>query len=108
MLTSLSVNLDDFNVSTRNGFLPDETPLEKLSDRYYEEWETIVGRLPLLLQAKSLRAAVDRMQTLSTGYLNSEPEWRKAYLLLSFLSHAYIWEAGGPSEVNRTPLIMHC
>ncbi|KAE8444203.1 hypothetical protein EG329_000800 [Mollisiaceae sp. DMI_Dod_QoI] len=98
MLGPLNINLADFSVSPRNGFLPDEVPLIRLSDPYYLEWESIVGRLPLLLQTKSLRVSVDRMQLLSTSHLVSEPGWRRAYLLLSFMTHAYIWEAGGPSE----------
>ncbi|CZR51348.1 probable indoleamine 2,3-dioxygenase family protein [Phialocephala subalpina] len=98
MLGPLNINLAEYSVSSRNGFLPDEIPLERLSDSYYIEWETIIEKLPLLLQTKSLRVSVDRMQVLSTSKLISEPEWRRAYLLLSFFTHAYIWETGGPSE----------
>lgn len=101
MLGPLNLNLADYSVSSRNGFLPDEVPLERLSDSYYIEWETIIEKLPLLLQTKSLRVSIDHMQVLSTSRLVSEPEWRRAYLLLSFFTHAYIWEAGGPSEVSE-------
>ncbi|KUJ22923.1 Indoleamine 2,3-dioxygenase [Mollisia scopiformis] len=97
MLGPLNINLADFNVSCENGFLPDETPLERLQETY-QEWEAIIEKLPLLLQTKSLRASIDRMQILSTDHLKSEPEWQRAYLILSFFTHGYIWEAGGPSQ----------
>lgn len=109
MLGPLNISLADFSVSSKHGFLPDEVPLARLSDSYYLEWETIVERLPLLLQTKSLRVTVDLMQVLSTSKLVTEPERRRAYLLLSFMTHAYIWEAGGPSEVSHThPWIPTC
>lgn len=101
MSASLNINFAEFGVSYWNGFLPDETPLAKLSDIYYWEWEAIVERLPLFLRNKYLRRSVDRIQVLSTSHLVSEPEWRRAYLVLAFMTHAYIWEAGGPSQVSQ-------
>jgi hypothetical protein len=34
-------------------------------------------------------------------------EWRRAYLILSFMTHSYIWEAGGPSEVKLSLLKLY-
>lgn len=99
MLGPLNIVLEDFGVSPRNGFLPDELPLRRLS-LYYSAWEDIVARLPSLLQRKSLRGVVDRLPLLSTSELLSESQWQRAYVLLSFLAHGYIWGGDRPSEVS--------
>lgn len=102
MLGPLNINLADYDVSVRNGFLPDEVPLDRLSSTYYLEWETVIDKLSILLDARLLRVSIDSMQQLTTTHLKSEAEWRRAYLILSFFTHAYIWEAGGPSSVIRS------
>ncbi|XMA14558.1 hypothetical protein WAI453_007349 [Rhynchosporium graminicola] len=98
MLGPLNVKLAGYGVSTRNGFLPDQPPLRELSDPYYESWEIVLSQLPTLLKNASLRGQVDQLPILSTSYLTTESEWQRAYLILSFFTHSYIWEAGGPSQ----------
>jgi len=58
MLGPLNIVLEDYGVSIRNGFLPDEIPLQKLSDTYYSEWEEVVANLPLNLEQKTIRSKV--------------------------------------------------
>jgi hypothetical protein len=36
---------------------------------------------------------------LSTSYLREEPEWRRAYSILGFILHAYVWGGTKPAEV---------
>ncbi|PVH76925.1 indoleamine 2,3-dioxygenase-like protein [Cadophora sp. DSE1049] len=98
MLGPLNINLAEFGVSTRNGFLPDQPPLRELSNPYYESWEIVLSQLPQLLKTASLRSHVDQLPVLSTEHLISESEWQRAYMILSFFTHSYIWEAGGPSQ----------
>ncbi|KAI9053231.1 hypothetical protein LZ554_002198 [Drepanopeziza brunnea f. sp. 'monogermtubi'] len=98
MLGPLNVNLAQFGVSERNGFLPDQAPLKRLSSPYYESWETLLSQLPELIKTGSTRSEVDQLAVLSTSHLVSESEWQRAYLILSFFTHSYIWEAGGPSQ----------
>ncbi|RDW60083.1 putative indoleamine 2,3-dioxygenase family protein [Coleophoma crateriformis] len=98
MLGPLNVNLEDFDVSVKNGFLPSQPPLQQLADPYYGAWEDIVGNLPVLIRTQTIRAAVDELPLLSTSKLQSEREWQRAYLLLSLLAHAYIWGGKTPSE----------
>ncbi|TKA74159.1 hypothetical protein B0A49_04638 [Cryomyces minteri] len=93
--------LSDYDVSAENGFLPSEIPLEILPDIYYSQWETIVRNLQGLILSKRLRGVVDNLPILSTDLLQTEQEWRRAYLLLAFISHAYIW--GGDKPVDRVP-----
>jgi indoleamine 2,3-dioxygenase len=100
MLGPPSTNLAEYAISVTHGFLPDEPPLQALTDDYYLPWELVIGQLPQLLESNILRTTVDRLPVLSTSHLKTESNWRRAYLVLSFLTHGYIWEAGGPSEVT--------
>ncbi|RFU31139.1 hypothetical protein B7463_g5215, partial [Scytalidium lignicola] len=99
MLDPINISLADYGVSSRHGFLPENPPLTELSNLYYQPWELIVHNLPLLLRSGLLRKRVDELPTLSTSHLYMESEWQKAYLLLSYLSQAYIWGGSQPSEI---------
>jgi indoleamine 2,3-dioxygenase len=99
MLGPLNITLEDFGVSSQNGFLPDQLPLWRLPDSYYESWERIVCQLHSLLRLKRLRYEVDELPVLSTSRLGAETEWRRAYVVLSFMCHGYIWGGESPSEV---------
>jgi len=89
---------EDYNVSTTNGFLPTDAPLQQLSDAYYEPWEYIVKNLQGLILSKRLRETVDKLHVLSTDRLVEEAQWQRAYSVLAFIAHAYIWGADRPSE----------
>ena len=94
-------NPEDFDVSSENGFLPTQPPLEALTDPYYEQWEYVVKNLQGLILSKRLREVVDKLPVLSTDKLSGEPQWRRAYSVLAFISHAYIW--GGKRPAERVP-----
>lgn len=53
-----------------------------------------------MILSKRIRGVVDRLPVLSTDFLYTEAEWRRAYLVLAFMSHAYIWGGDIPSEVS--------
>ena len=89
---------------SHNGFLPPKLPLSRLPDPLYESWEEIVAHLPQLLERKELHRSVDRLEILPTHGLRTEDEWRRAYVVLSFLAHAYIWGGAKASEVSIRPL----
>ncbi|KAL8921446.1 MAG: hypothetical protein Q9172_004013 [Xanthocarpia lactea] len=93
--------LEDYSISQKYGFLPMELPLEVLPDPYYHPWEAIVANLQALLLSRRLRGVVRRTPVLSTSRLQSPAEWRRAYVLLSFMAHAYIW--GGDTPEERVP-----
>ena len=48
---------------------------------------------------------VDELPILSTSKLNGEPEWRRAYVVLAYLTHAYVWGGEKPKEVSIAPLV---
>jgi len=93
--------LSDYGISPTHGFLPEVLPLTRLPDPYYNKWEAITANLQALILSKRLRGVVDRLPVLSTIGLEHDAEWRRAYSLLSFMAHGYIW--GGDSPSDRLP-----
>lgn len=94
--------LSDYEISPERGFLPIELPLHALPDQYYSRWEIIVENLQALILSKRLRGIVETLPTLSTSRLQHPAEWRRAYILLSFMTHAYIWGGDKPEEVGSS------
>lgn len=98
---SISELLASFNVS-KNGFLPAEEPLKSLSSPYYEPWELLIHSLQSLLHNNTLRHRIEHIPVLSTDKLRTEAEWRRAYVILALLTHAYVWGGSKAAEVSRT------
>lgn len=92
--------IEEYGISGDYGFLPSQLPLERLPDPYYNKWEAIVANLQGLLLSKRLRGVIDRLPVLSTAGLEHDAEWRRAYMLLAFMAHGYIWNGDKPSEVR--------
>ncbi|KAJ9200028.1 hypothetical protein DTO021D3_4385 [Paecilomyces variotii] len=99
MLATPGAILEDYAVSLRNGFLPDTTPLAHLPEPYYNPWETIAADLPDLIKTGRIREEVEGLPILSTDKLHNDAEWRRAYVVLAFLTHAYIWGGQKPKDV---------
>ena len=91
---------EQYDVSSHTGFLPEEPPLEVLPDIYYAKWEAVVKHLQALLLSRRLREVIRDLPVITTSRLRSPPEWRRAYVLLSFMTHAYIWGGDKPEEVR--------
>ncbi|RDI88954.1 hypothetical protein Vi05172_g1669 [Venturia inaequalis] len=98
MLPSLSLDLTAFDISLENGFLPPEPPLTHLGDRYYQPWEDLISDLPSLISKRRVRGQVGELPVLGTTNLLTEPQWQRAYMVLGFLTHAYIWSGTLPSQ----------
>lgn len=94
--------LADYGLSPRHGFLPETLPLTHLPDPYYNKWEAIAANLQALVLSRRLRSVIDHLPVLSTIGLEHEAEWRRAYSLLCFMAHAYIW--GGDAPADRLPM----
>lgn len=94
-------NPEDFGVSLTNGFLASGPPLAILSDPYYAPWEQTMKGLQGLILSARLHEVVDRLPILSLDRLVNEAEWQRAYSILAFIAHAYIW--GGKKPRERVP-----
>ena len=95
--------LEEYRISSECGFLPGTLPSQRLQDPYYEPWEKIARDLPLYIKTGSVRQMVDELPILSTSNLNGETEWRRAYVVLAYLTHAYVWGGEKPKDVNIVP-----
>ncbi|KAF2000945.1 indoleamine 2,3-dioxygenase alpha type [Amniculicola lignicola CBS 123094] len=96
--------LDDYDVSPQNGFLPSEIPLDCLPDPYYGPWETVARNFQAFILSKRLRQVVNALPILSTDLLLTEAEWRRAYSLLGFITHAYVWGGDTPCDTVPPPI----
>ncbi|KUI61115.1 Indoleamine 2,3-dioxygenase [Cytospora mali] len=90
--------LASFNI-TINGFLPSQKPLGFLPNPYYEPWELIIHNLQTFLASGTLRPKIEQTPVLATEYLRTEPEWRRAYVILTLLTHSYVWGGEKAAEV---------
>ncbi len=90
--------LEDYGLSAKFGFLPQEPPLVFLPDPCYDAWENVVANLPTLIRNGELRQAIDRLPTLNTSGLKDEAEWRRAYCLLCFMMQGYVWNGDVPKD----------
>jgi indoleamine 2,3-dioxygenase len=99
--------LEDYDISPKHGFLPTDAPLAVLPDPYYARWEAIVSNLQTLLLSRRLRRTVDRLPVLSTKYLQTASEWRRAYVVLVFMLHAYVWGGEKPAEVGSMMFVVN-
>ncbi|RDA84736.1 hypothetical protein CP532_5244 [Ophiocordyceps camponoti-leonardi (nom. inval.)] len=100
MLPAIPV-LEDYGLSATYGFLPETSPLTRLPDAYYDKWEAVAANLQAQILSRRLRGVVDALPVLSTSRLKTEDEWRRAYSLLCFVTHAYVW--GGDVPADRLP-----
>ena len=96
--------LEDYGLSPNTGFLPAELPLQRLPHPAYDKWERIINNFQSLLLSKRLRIVIDRLPVLPTSHLETEPEWRRAYSMLAFMAHGYIWGGEKPSEILPPPI----
>ncbi|KAG5178571.1 indole 2,3-dioxygenase [Tribonema minus] len=91
--------LEKFEVDPVRGFLPSEDPLLRLPQPELQPWEDLVSDLPALLSAAQARLPLSRLPILPITLLETEPQRRRALLLLSMLCHAFVWgEPARPAD----------
>lgn len=100
MIPSPEISLDEYSISSQNGFLPDGLPLSRLTHTYYTPWESLASQLPTLIKTGQIRPLIDNLPILDTSRLLTGPEWRRAYSILGFLAHAYVWGGQNPQDVS--------
>lgn len=96
--------LSDYDVSAIHGFLPTDPPCDRLADPYYQPWEDVIYSLHTLILTKRIRPTIDRLPILSIKYLRTLAEWRRAYSILGFIVHSYVWGGHTPVDVSDTDL----
>ncbi|KIW77358.1 hypothetical protein Z517_09804 [Fonsecaea pedrosoi CBS 271.37] len=67
---------------------------------YYAPWCNLLSHLPHLLEAEALQAQVSNLEILTTDHLTTSAHWQRAYVVLGFLTQAFIWQdKRKPSQV---------
>lgn len=105
--------LKDYDISPKSGFLPEEKPITRLSSPTFKKWETIMDSLPSLILTKRIRKIIDNLPVLSIEEIkDNKPELRRAYSILCFMAHAYVWNVDTPTDTLPTsialPLLEAC
>ena len=95
------MDLDQYGVSLTHGFLPVDSPLKQLPSRY-RRWDQLAADIPRLLDIGTLVRAVENLPTITTEDLRSERDWQRAYVILGFIAHAYLWGGQKPLQVTYT------
>ncbi|EAU32743.1 predicted protein [Aspergillus terreus NIH2624] len=98
MSTISDIKLEDYWISPRLGFLSDQPVLTELPNPYYRCWEQMISSVLPTDGWVLIRRQIDQMPLLSTKKLHTEPEWRRAYTLLTTLAQVYIWGEANPSD----------
>ncbi|KAH3686815.1 hypothetical protein WICPIJ_002212 [Wickerhamomyces pijperi] len=92
-------NLQDYDISPKSGFLPEDKPISRLSSATYTQWEVIMDSLPSLILTKRIRKVIENLPVLSIDEISGDkPELRRAYSILCFMAHAYVWNVDVPSD----------
>ncbi|KAI9591788.1 Indoleamine 2,3-dioxygenase-domain-containing protein [Syncephalis fuscata] len=90
--------LSKYDIDPQTGFLPPEEPLHRLpADGPFNIWERLMDDLQGLLLTGTLRARILKLPILDVDLLTTVPEHRRAYLVLSMLTHAYVWGKHEPA-----------
>lgn len=86
------IDIARYQISSTNGFVPHRPPLTKLPS-VFAKWDDLASRLPILLSQDSnvLRREVSRLPLLPSSDLTQLTELRRAYVVLGFLVHGYVW-----------------
>ncbi|KAG9070733.1 hypothetical protein KI688_008273 [Linnemannia hyalina] len=86
--------LEDYDVSPVTGFVPHDQPLSRLPQAYFQPWEETMDQLNHLIDSRQLRAKVDQWPVLDVAQLTTLRERQRAYVVLGFVAHSYIWGSG--------------
>lgn len=89
---------EDYGVSPKYGFLSPDAPATAFKDPYYQPWDDLIARLSTLISGGELEKAVGALPLLNTSKLRIDVEHRRAYVLLAFLIHGYVWCRSPPNR----------
>ena len=81
---------EDFRPTHDRGFLPAEDPLPRLPSEF-GPWEELAAELPKLLATMRIRSFLDHAPNFDMSLLQTEAEFERAMLILSYFGHAYVW-----------------
>jgi indoleamine 2,3-dioxygenase len=101
--------IEDYGISAELGFLSSQCPAASFGDcgghgSSYARWDELMARLPRLISSRTHRSEIRALPTLDAGELaSSEAALHRAYVVLGFLIHAYVWGGRGEEPVEIVP-----
>jgi indoleamine 2,3-dioxygenase len=90
-MSAKTLNPSDYGISPKYGFLSPDPPAWAFSDNYYKQWDELIENLSSLIKSGRIYDEIEKLPLLETNRLNGEVEYRRAYVVLAFLTHAYVW-----------------
>lgn len=99
------MELEKHHISVNRGFLPAVDPLTTLPD-VFRPWEAIGASLSDLIKHHQLRDCVERLPVFPISEIKCEAEWWRAYCLLTFISHGYVWCEGDEGVASTLPEVL--
>jgi indoleamine 2,3-dioxygenase len=92
-----SINLADFQISEKTGFLPEK--LEKSNSKVNKEWQKVAANLPKIVLNGSLKVIFENLPDYQfDATLSAEIQMRT----LSYIGHAYLWgEKNVPQQLPQ-------
>ena len=84
------LRLEDYDIDPVTGFVPSNPTLLARLPAYYEPWEKLVD---ILTGPKEIirRIVDEELPVLRTDELRTRREWQRAYVVLAYIVHSYVW-----------------
>ena len=92
----------NYEVSPTFGFLPPHPPLRSLPTQY-KHWDELASHLSTSIAHKALRFEVDSLPIISSSKLTSLEQLHRAFVVLGFLIHGYVWCDGSDRPEPNVP-----
>ncbi|XP_069125043.1 indoleamine 2,3-dioxygenase 2-like [Argopecten irradians] len=93
--------LEEFHVSEKTGFTVLDN-LEKLPD-YFQPWNDLADRIVELMESKTVRKHIDKLELLDHMKLSGEAELRLAHIQLCLFVSGYVWQDGPQDPAKKIP-----
>lgn len=86
---SITQTLESYQVDPQRGFLPTSDPLIHLPNAY-ASWDELAINLTAYINAGCVREKINGLPLIEHPEFETNAEWERAMLLLSFFAHAYV------------------
>jgi indoleamine 2,3-dioxygenase len=90
--------LSNYGIDPKTGFMPNPPPLWRLP-ACFEVWEVIMDHLTPLILSGGLRRKVASLPNVSVDLLLGKAEQRRAFIVLTFIAHGYLYGVPNADEV---------
>ncbi|MBD1913867.1 MULTISPECIES: hypothetical protein [unclassified Leptolyngbya] len=95
------LKLEDYDIHQDCGFLPSQTPAYVSLPSAFQPIEQIATQLPKWMTTGKLRQAIANLPEVTPERELNDLQWRRAMLMYSYLTHAFVW--GQPPPVSTLP-----